>query len=160
MQTTAEGCLIKEFWFCTKRMISFWECRIVLATLHPINKGFPSSRCRWSPVKWPNLSVSNCPIYTSGGTAQLLKHHAPPESFAWPISVCILHWSGPSECYFRHCLLPSQTGTVLFKCPGTFSTFFYMFSTTVCVSSTSRPHLPPTATRCTTWIHLAGNNLK
>lgn len=47
MQTTAERCLIKEFWFGSKRMISFWECRAMPATLDSASEGFPSSRCRY-----------------------------------------------------------------------------------------------------------------
>lgn len=47
-----------------------------------------------------------------------------------------LSQSGPSECYFRHCLPASQAVTVPFECSSTLGTFFYMFSTSVGTYST------------------------
>lgn len=100
MQTTAEGCLIKEFWFGTKRMISFWECRAMLATLHSISEGFPSSRCRHMiPSEMAKPGQFQLPHShmrwdsTAAETAQpslLLS----PELGLLNLSVCTFHQSG------------------------------------------------------------------
>lgn len=124
---------MKEFWFCTKRMILFWECR-TLVTPHSINAGFPSSRCRHTipsemakpgQFQWPHLHIR----WESTVTATALLTLLLSELCLPSLSVCTFQGSGPSECYFRHCLLASQAETVPFECSSTFGTFLYMFST-------------------------------
>lgn len=121
MQTTVGGCLIKQFWFCTKMMISFWECRTVVAALHPIKKGFTNPSCKHmihsETAKTGHFRLPTLHI-TWNSTTQW-KHHFPlccrliyfillAESISLPLSLTIVI-SGQSECYFRQCLLASKT---------------------------------------------------
>lgn len=75
---------LKDDWwrssgFVPRRLFHFGnaEQHLLLSTQSVKDSQAPGAGT-WSPVKWPNLDSSNCHIYPSGGTAQLLKHHAPP----------------------------------------------------------------------------------